>query len=113
MTLQFDEPTLSELLGDPLVRSLMRADRVDAVDAQSFKAMLYKVADRFAPHGQEAAGSIVVLKGEGAAGRGRASVASWLKTPFACSPPSSMAAPLWERMARGQLRDQCGSIRSW
>jgi hypothetical protein len=110
MTLQFDEPTLSELLGDPLVRSLMRAD---GVDAQSFKAMLYKVADRFALRGQAAAEPIVVLKGEGAAGSGRASVASWLSTPFACSPPSSTTAPLWERMARGQLRDQCGSISSW
>ncbi len=110
MTFEFNEPTLSELLGDPLVRSVMRADRVDA---QSFKAMLYRIADRFAPHGEKAAEPIVVLKGEGAAGFNRPSVASWLKTPFACSPPSSATAPLWERMAREQLRDQCGSISSW
>jgi hypothetical protein len=60
MTKFHDEPTLDELLGDPITQAIMRADRVDPAELE---AMLRSLARAVAGRSRASATSLVETEG--------------------------------------------------
>ena len=85
------EPTIGELMADPLIRSVMNADRVDP---HALEMMLYSLAQRVA--GQ---------RGLTPTGRREPSFAAVMAPPIA-SPPHPALLPKMPR-------EICGSHCSW
>jgi hypothetical protein len=90
MTLRY-EPTISELMADPLVRSMMSADRVDP---HALEAMLYSLAPRFA-------------------GRRRSALAHRRQPPSDARAAAPTVSPGQAAPMAKTPRDICGSICSW
>jgi hypothetical protein len=89
MTLR-NEPTIGELMADPLIRSVMRADRVDA---QAFEAMLHALAQR-------------------GAGQRASATADRRRSFEAISAPPADAPPHLALLAK-MPKEICGSFCSW
>jgi hypothetical protein len=90
MTLR-NEPTISELMADPLVRSMMSADRVDP---HALEAMLHSLAPRIAR-------------------RRRPALAYRPQPLFDARAAVPTVSPGQAAAAAKTPRDICGSICSW
>jgi hypothetical protein len=86
-----NEPTIGELMADPLIRSVMRADRVDA---QAFEAMLHALARRVA-------------------GQREAAAAYLRRPPFEAVPAPSIASPPPLALLAKMPKEICGPLCSW
>jgi hypothetical protein len=90
MTLPY-EPTISELMTDPLIRSMMSADRVDP---HALEAMLYSLASRI--------------------GRRRDSeLADWRKPFFDARAAAPAVPPGQIAFLAKTPRDVCGLLCAW
>jgi hypothetical protein len=90
MTLRY-EPTISELMADPLVRSMMSADHVDP---HALEAMLYSLAPRLA-------------------GRRGSELADRRRPFFDARAAAPTTLPRQVAPMARTPRDICGSLCSW
>ena len=104
------EPTIGELLADPLTRALMKADRVDVA---AFERMLQSVAGRLPASRRIATEAIVALKTH-AAVKSEPSVPDYLRWTSVGRLPGPAAARSVHGAIPAKATDLvCGSNCSW
>jgi hypothetical protein len=100
------EPTISELLADPLTRALMKADHVDI---PAFHQMLDSVAGRFRDGARIAPQPLVALK---TGGKSDPSIPDYLR--WTSSARNLASAPSVHRAIPAMISNiACGSHCSW
>jgi hypothetical protein len=108
MTSQRDDLTISQLLSDPLIRAMMKADHVDL---QAFEALLRSLARRLDAEVDEPVAARPTLNGSpernGAMPPGRRLAF------FDCCRASSTPKPAQATIAAKSRREACGSSNSW
>lgn len=105
----YGEPTIGDLLADPLTQALMKADHVDV---GAFERMLHSVADNIQVR-RVATQPIVVLKANAGAKFDRPIFDAPRWGSFDRSSESAAARSMHERVAAHSSQSVCGSICSW
>jgi hypothetical protein len=104
------EPTIIELLADPMTRALMKADHIDV---PAFEQMLRSVAGRFAPGAISAKLLIEAFEGRAGARFGSAIVDYSRWTSLDLLPKPKAAQSTHGSIATKASRISCGSNCSW
>jgi hypothetical protein len=104
------EPTIGELLADPLTRALMKADRVDI---GAFEQVLRSVASRLSASRRVATQPIVALK-TGVGSKGGPPLPHYLRwAPVDRFHGSAAARSMHGVLVTKALETSCGSHCSW